>query len=175
MDNYLFTNIDKVWYLKITDIEKLDDYYNKTDAKWGQILLKAVDILNGENNVSYDDKIAKYAIMIAEKNRINIITAVEKVKLDILQKQLDLLLDGYTLLINRSGGYSIKKEYEDTNFAFRKELVFPNFTEDDIRVKKFPQGAHYYAYIDDVEVHDGDIIKWDTYQMAYNKAKELIA
>ena len=59
-------------------------------------------------------------------------------------------------------------------FVRRKELVFPNFKRDEIRIKKFPNGEHYYAYIDDMQVRDGDTLKWNTYEEAYNQALSMI-
>ena len=35
-------------------------------------------------------------------------------------------------------------------------------------------GNHYYAYIDDVQVRDGDKLKWDSYDEAYSYASSLV-
>ena len=35
-------------------------------------------------------------------------------------------------------------------------------------------GEHYYAYIDKMQVHDGDILKWDTYEEAYAHALAIV-
>ena len=36
-------------------------------------------------------------------------------------------------------------------------------------------GEHYYAYIGNMQVRDGDILKWNTYEEAYSKALEYIS
>ena len=59
-------------------------------------------------------------------------------------------------------------------YIHKKDLVFPEFSEKDIRITKFPYGRHYYAYIGMTEVKDGDEIKWNTYEEAYKRAKAYI-
>ena len=77
--------------------------------------------------------------------------------------------------INSVGGYyryyPTDKEYA---FVRRKELIFPDFKKDDIRIKQFPGGEHYYAYIGDMQVRDGNTLKWDSYQDAYEMALSLL-
>lgn len=43
-----------------------------------------------------------------------------------------------------------------------------------MEVKSFPGGDHFYAYIGDMQVRDGDILKWDTYDEAYNQALSIL-
>ena len=53
------------------------------------------------------------------------------------------------------------------NFLYRKFLEFPHFTEDDIVIKSFNDGTHSYARLGDLEVREGDVVKWDTFDEAY--------
>ena len=55
-----------------------------------------------------------------------------------------------------------------------KDIIFPDFKRHQIRVKSFPGGDHFYAYIGDMQVRDGDILKWDTYDEAYNQALSIL-
>ena len=41
-------------------------------------------------------------------------------------------------------------------------------------MKQFPGGEHYYAYIGDMQVRDGDTLKWNSYQEAYEMALSLL-
>lgn len=68
-------------------------------------------------------------------------------------------------------GYSGDKEYA---FVRRKNIIFPDFKKEHIRVKSFPGGDHFYAYIGDMQVRDGDVLKWDTYEDAYNQALSIL-
>lgn len=72
------------------------------------------------------------------------------------------------------GGYHGDFDQSFDKFVRRKQLVFPDFKKNEIRVEQFPNGKHYYAYIDDTQVRDGDILKWNTYKEAYDKALEYI-
>ena len=35
-------------------------------------------------------------------------------------------------------------------------------------------GEHYYAYIDKMQVRDGDTLKWDTYKETYTHALAIV-
>lgn len=37
-----------------------------------------------------------------------------------------------------------------------------------------PHGCHYYAYIGDMQVKDGNIIKWNTYEEAHRVALAVL-
>lgn len=54
-----------------------------------------------------------------------------------------------------------------TRFVHRDELKWPLYTSDQIRIKKFDDGTHYYAYIGDAQVRDDNgVLKWDTEEAA---------
>ena len=60
-----------------------------------------------------------------------------------------------SVYINSAGGHTFGIEF--TQFYRREELVFPNFTEDDIHIKQYGEkGIHWYAYIGDMQLHYGD-------------------
>ncbi len=62
----------------------------------------------------------------------------------------------------------------NTQFCRRKSLVFPNFKKSDIRIRKYDYGSHYYAFVGDMQVRDGDKLKWNTYEEAYLNAEKLV-
>lgn len=67
------------------------------------------------------------------------------------------------------------KPIEFTQFYRREELVFPNFTEDDIHIKQYGEkGIHWYAYIGDMQLHYGDKRKWNTYEAAKEYAYSIL-
>lgn len=53
-------------------------------------------------------------------------------------------------------------------------MIFPAFGRSDIRVERFKGGKHWYAYIGDMQVRNGDTMKWDTEEEARRAAKELV-
>ena len=64
---------------------------------------------------------------------------------------------------------------ETVQFCRRKELVFPNFKREDIRLKQFNDGRHWYAYVGDMQLRDGDCLKWNTREAAQAAAEAVEA
>ncbi len=59
-------------------------------------------------------------------------------------------------------------------FCRRKNLIFPQYKEADIRISQFTGGTHYYAYVGDMQIRDGETLKWNSYEEAYKKACEAV-
>lgn len=70
---------------------------------------------------------------------------------------------------------------------YREKLIFPHYTEKDITIKTWEltdkqnyinRGLgykyHYYAYLGDIQLKDGDKEKWDTYAEALEFAKSFL-
>ncbi len=177
VEEYLFVYKNGGWWLRINEPKQLFDYYEKTDSRWSDgfyNLITSKEFGNGENHANS----LAYAIGTYGANRkLNAIEATQSFRVAVLSNQLDVLLKYHEIYINRNGGYhpntSGRKDY--SQFVRRKRLIFPEYKESDIRIKQFTGGEHWYAYIGDLQIKDGDIIKWNTYEEAYRKAKELIS
>ena len=172
---YIFVFKNNGWWLKITSPEQLFNYWDKTDSRWSETL----------DNLSHSKEFTKTgfkhcnAISFAagiygSRRKLTLVESVSEFAGEIKGTQLDCLLKYGCLYINRKGGYHFPYKGDEpyTQFVRRKELIFPDYEQKDIRVKQFPCGTHFYAYIGDLEVKDGDILKWNTYEEAYNKALE---
>ena len=72
-----------------------------------------------------------------------------------------MILEGSTLYVNANGGYSMTMG-EAVNRCESETLMWPVFSEKDIRIKKWPGGDHYYAYIGPIQVKESDTLKWDS-------------
>lgn len=73
--------------------------------------------------------------------------------------------------VNRKMGVcGENSEFTQIGFVRKSVLEFPQYHDDEIRIRRFPDGSHYYAYIGDAQVRDGDVLKWDTYDEAYAQA-----
>lgn len=170
------------WWLKIDSIEKLADYYEKTLPSRQQKILDNY-IYGKEFNpkakghsphLDYEP-VTQAVIMHADGKNYNIFQAMSSFYIEIASAQMESIRDYGCIFINRVGGYHA--DYDGVHkydFIRRKKLVFPTFKKDDIRIKQFNGGQHFYAYIDDVQVRDGDTLKWDSYEEAYKKAKDYI-
>lgn len=175
------------WWLKISNVDELCAYISEVDpTRYGKVFenyvmgkewndyhpaFKNKNHSPHFNSVPLTDAIVKYGA----SNGLKIASAIDSFRAMVAFQQLESIRENGAIYINRVGGYhgyyAGDKEYA---FIRRKELVFPQFKKDEIRIKQFPNGEHYYAYIDDMQVRDGDILKWDTYEEAYNRALEMI-
>ena len=85
----------------------------------------------------------------------------------VLSDQLRCLLNGKKLVINKNGGYfpiSSDQKYEII------EINNDNYSENDIKIKKWWGGLHYYAKVGNVDVVDDfGNVKWNSEK----EAKEI--
>ena len=65
---------------------------------------------------------------------------------------LDSILTRGYVYVNKAGGYNWSGTYEQGDFVRSKTLVWPDFTEQDIRISQFPGGMHYYAHIGNTQI-----------------------
>lgn len=119
-----------------------------------------------------DFKILLGAVMQAEKNELSILDGFRSLNMEIGLGQMRTMEEYGAIYINCVGGYTFGLNYNQ--FCRRKELVYPDFKESDIRIKQFQGGEHYYAYVGDMQVRDGENFKWNSHKEAYDKALEVI-
>lgn len=184
---FIFDEESKGWWLKIDSVEKLADYHEKTGSgKYDKAMemylheghpYDILDKLSPEERImkmlDKDFKRLQGAVMLAEKGECTILDGFRRLNIEIGMGQMRTLEQYGAIYINPVGGYTFGLRY--TQFCRRKNLVFPDFKESDIRIRKFEGGEHYYAYIGDMQVRDGDKLKWFSHEEAYNKALDLIS
>lgn len=173
---YLFVFKNGGWWLKIDTVEKLTDYLEKTDNRFGKAFDSLVHSKEFGMGMEHANETALAIGLYGQNRKLSPLSATLDFRNAIIQNQYDALLTHGCIYINENGGYHwpSKKDEKSEAFVRKTVLVFPDFKKDEIRVKQFPGGEHFYAYIGNVEVRDGDIIKWNTYEEAYNQAKRLI-
>lgn len=183
---FIFDTESKGWWLKIDSVEKLADYHEKAGAgrfdKAMEMYLHEGHPYDILEKLSPEERIKKMqdkdfkrlqaAVMQAEKGDRTILDGFRCLNLEIGMGQMKALEQYGVIYINCVGGYTFGLQY--TQFCHRKNLVFPNFNKSDIRIKQFEGGEHYYAYVGDMQIRDGDILKWYSREEAYSKALELI-
>lgn len=83
----------------------------------------------------------------------------------------DIVKNGETF-VNPVGGKTFSLEYDQ--FVWRNNLVFPDYNVSDIRVKQFDGGTHFYVYVGDTQLRNGDNLKWNSYKEAYDFAVSIV-
>lgn len=183
---FIFDAESKGWWLKIDSINKLSDYHEKTGSSRYEeamsMYLKEGHPSEILEKLNPAERIAKMqdrnfkrlqaAVIQAERNGGNILNGFRCLNIEIGMNQLRQLEEEGAIYINSVGGYTTGLKY--SQFCHRKELVFPNFVESEIRIKRFNNGTHYYAYIGDMQVRDVDRLKWDSFDEAYKQAVSLV-
>ena len=176
------------YWLKISSVDELVEYIKITNpTRYGKafenyVFGKDYGEITNSHGPHLDAEPLTQAIVINAQNMkskydtaMNIFQAIESFSSMVAMNMLNSLQETGAIYINRVGGYhGYYKDSKENGFVRRKELVFPDFKKDEIRIKKFSNGEHYYAYIDDMQVRDGDTLKWNTYEEAYKQAISFI-
>lgn len=173
---YTFVWKNNGWWLKISSPEELFNYWDKKDNIWSQTLFNMINSKEFGNGEKHADFLTCCVGTYGENRGLSMIRAVSDFAGEVKAQQLEFLLKYGALYFNENGGYHFdtvkKKTY--THFVKKDRLRFPYYEKKDIRIEKFPRGTHFYAYVGDLQIKDGDTLKWDTYKEAYNKALEVV-
>ena len=155
------------WWLKISTIEELLNYHERTESPMISGFNRLVGIKRGGDTEKTGAEI--YIERYAENRGMSVVEAVSEIDAGILGDQMSVLLKGYNVYINQRGGWFFgAKDYSD--WYDSENLVFPDFTKEQIKIEQWGGGKHYYAYIGKMQVKDGDTVKWNTYEEAYQQA-----
>lgn len=68
----------------------------------------------------------------------------------------------------------IRMEWKRCNFAEESSWSFRTSKKEDIRIKQFNGGQHWYAYIGDMQIRDGNQLKWNTKEAAQAAAEAMV-
>mgnify|MGYP007070231251 CR=1 FL=1 len=172
--SYLFVKEPKGWFLKIQTVDELLQYvtqnqlFNKDKEQFKK--LQSYD--NNDHTLVTHSEFGWF-ITNGIKNGLSCDEAYDLLANCQLQSMLKVLNETGAIYVNRNGGFHGNYIAYD-NFVHRKTLDFPRFYSKDIRIKRFEDGTHWYAYVGDMQVHDGDILKWNSYDEAYNQAKKYV-
>ena len=170
------------WWLKITGLPELMDYLETTNTRWAHVFDNWLHDSEFQPNVSGHGKHIQQTSLTqlvhyrAVHTGQPILSAISDVAGELAESMMNCLYATGVLYVNANGGWNgggptVK---ETGSFCRRKKLVWPDFTEDQVRVSKFPGGTHWYAYIGNVQVRDGDKLKFNTKAEALAQAKTYI-
>lgn len=173
---YLFVFKNGCWWLKVKTVDELTDYHQKIDGRWAKAFDNLIHSKEFYDGMEHASKLAYTIGQWGANRNMSAIEAITDFRSQIFDKQLDLILDGHAIFINEKGGYHFetKNEKPAEQFVWRNELVFPSFSEKDIRINRFTGGQHFYAYVGDMQVRNGDVLKWNTYDEAMKHAQSVV-
>ncbi len=172
------------WWLKITDPEQLLEYHEKTDgARYEGVIRNRAEgrrledmtmeeriaaTLEGNRNFLYEQA----AVMIAGRSGGSFIDGIKGLQLETFQSELRNIREYGAVFMNRVGGHTFLLKY--SQFVHRKEPIFPSYRREDIRVRRFEGGSHFYAFVGDMQVRKGDTLKWNTLEAARKAAEAVL-
>lgn len=170
------------WWLKLTSDDDIINYIKATNDRYDGAMCKAVH--EPIEKMSLEDRIKaslsgdrnymllQAGMVMAQKYNTTLYSGFEHLQTEFgMALHRDIAENGETF-VNRVGGKTFSLEYDQ--FVWRKDLVFPDYTIADIRIKQFSGGQHHYAYIGDTQLRDGDKLKWDSYKEAYDFAVSVV-
>lgn len=174
------------WWLKVSSIDELVCYMKETNpTRYEKVYENYIaDKLYNKESVSHGPYMTEANTTLAVvytgmRHKCNIYQAIERFAGEVAINQMNSIQEYGAIYINCVGGYTFMHS-SDVEYAhvYRQELVWPNFNKDEIRIKSFPGGEHFYAYVGDVQVKEGSgndaVLKWDTYDEAYQQALSYI-
>lgn len=159
MGKYTFLFNGKCWFLEIKDLDTLNAYHKMI---WG-IRMKDFqrDIYCQAIGRHPSSDMGSVCQALGNVKGISAFRAFQELE-ETQHKQMSRqVIEGNTLYVNPAGGYSVVLE-DITNRLSSDDMQWPVLREGDIRIKQWPDGTHYYAYIGPVQVKDGGRCKWDS-------------
>jgi hypothetical protein len=177
------------WYVKISSVLELYDWYYAFNGP-AQIGSAVTDFMNSKEfnymkvrpeggplknhySTQYGNILRVRAERLAEsKGSASLLDLIDTLTDSVFKVKEKFINEGHTLYINKAGGFmpSLGPEYEVKETIISEELIFPEYTEKDIKIIRWPNGVHYYAKIGCVDVVIDGEMKWKTEERAYEKA-----
>lgn len=173
--DYLFIFKNGGWWLKIQDVEQLLDYHKQANKKWNKAITTLIHSKEFSKNGNCHVDNLGYAIGLYGSNRkLDALSSIVFFRQQIVNDQINCIFKYGSIYVNEVGGY----HYEDTEenhdgYIKKKECIFPDYSQEDIKIERFTGGTHFYAYVGEVQVKNGDKIKWNTYEEAMEEAKRF--
>jgi len=161
-EKYMTTEIKKGVedFMKITNtIEKLDNesYSKSKTSHYTSGWAIAIDTITKNSDKPWYE----HSVMLENK---------------VFQGKMKCLLNHGNILLRDSGSYmTISPDMEIIEEIIKDEMIYPNYSEENISITKWEGGRHYYATIGNMTVVDKDgNQKWNSHNEAMKHAKEYL-
>lgn len=165
---------EKNWYIKITSIEQLIDYWKDVfNPRLEKALNTIEDTKEYGNTMQHCDIFQMLIGQTAKGEGLTYKEAYEKIVYNHRIGQYQALCNGETIYINKNFGWNtIPKETEQ--FIHKNNFDFPMMKSEKIKIEQFPMGTHFYLFIDGVQLRKNDNLKFDSYKEAYDFAQKYV-
>ena len=165
---------EKEWYLKLSSVEELLDYWNNVfNPKMEEALRTLPDTKEFGKGMRHCDTLQLFIGQTARRELVSYEEAYQIIASDMKIGQYQAILNGDTVFVNRKMGWnSSPKEAEQ--FVHKQTFDFPVMKKDRLKIKQFPLGTHYYVFIDGVQLRRNENLKFDTYEEALHFAEEYL-
>ena len=157
------------WWLKISSLRELMIYWETYTDLFEKSLEKLPKTKEFGCGMEHADTIDTMIGFYARSHKITFEEAKTDLLCDIKKEQYKALNENGFIFINHKHGWNAV-DRETEQFVHRRNLVFPDVKNGKIKIEKFPLGNHYYVFVDDIQLRNGDTLKWNTPE----EAKEIV-
>ena len=163
-----FDNIkDSGWWLRVSGVDELLEYMELTEGKCSDIFMRG--LIDNKKN-----KMIEGAEVFARKHDVTLLEGYNLMRQGFNISRMESIHDKGFIFLNSAGGHNTVWDDEDVlATVYRKKLVYPDYKKEDIVITSWGneyKGTHCYAKIGSTEVRDGNKIKWNTRDEAYQNA-----
>ena len=185
MSKWKFINNGNGWWLRIENVEQLSEYVEKTSGRFGNSMMNVMSAYSNGKEQHYTNQLDSYLELLHRNSGKSLFETTQKLMFDCAETYFNLLSEKGFVNINKFGGCN-NDLYLNCVTVYKDKCVFPDYQEKDLKIKtwemedkragNFRSGYkyHYYAYVGDVQIKDGEKVKWNTYEEAYDFAKQFI-
>lgn len=164
------TGLISSWLLECNDIITLQEHNEKYMHNVIEDGIKDVFDVNKKHlNTHYGKAIKK----VSDTNCETLVETSIRLENIILNSKINSIIKFGHILLRENGSYTIHSDEDEIiEELLLKNLIYPNYTLDDIRIMQWQGGVHYYAKIGNLDVYIDGKTKWNTHEMARKKAEE---
>jgi hypothetical protein len=168
--NHNGITLDYDWMLVIDSIEDLITYHENVMRV--QIPRAWDNLIRIKESKAHAETTLAHLIYCTAYSNKSLLEHTVIVTDRIFQAKEKSIIEYGKIYINKNGGYF--PHTDDISVLDEMEvgkLIFPQYTEKDIRIQKWEGGRHYYAYVGGFEVEMNGLKKWGTEEEAMDMAK----
>lgn len=165
---------ENTWWLKITTIEQLMQYWNEVfNPKLKEAFETIKETKEFGRGMKHCTNIQAAIGFMSRGEKISYEEAYEKILYDTRIAQYQAIDKGDNIFINKKLGWNSENK-ETEQFVHKQSFEFPVMKKDKLKIERFPLGRHYYVFIDGVQIRQNENLKFNSYEEAERFASKYI-